>query len=224
MGFKAVWEPVHLDCHNNNVKWNSLILQFLNFYWQNQKSIVIDYSMHKIFNPIDLRQEVEGRYVRSNFAIAIGDDDYCQVMQDAKEHLWKLKVYSDLTLICSDKVEIEAHRSIITQLPLFRRFDDGIDCIDTHHYIVDFKSKPMDIFLEIVYTGKVEFKGVNLEVLFDLYHICHMNEFKTFSQKISRHLFSIMDETNCSEMLDFYLTSGLEDEKFLLKVKEDMKK
>lgn len=79
----------------------------------------------------------------------------------------------------------------------------------------------MLLFFEIFYTGKVELKGVMIGDLFELYHICDQNGFKYSAGIVSEHLLSLLNATNLSQMLDFYISSG--QKKFFVKIQENMK-
>jgi hypothetical protein len=88
---------------------------------------------------------------------------------------------------------------------------------------VDFKSKQLIMFLEILYLGEISDPNASFDVLFDFYHLCNQSNFKDLTQKIINNLKSLMDEANCSKMLDFYLSAHLEDMDFLSKLQNYMK-
>lgn len=195
--------------HNDFKKMDSLIFLFQNFYLDNQRSITPLDNLHKkILN-----------LVRSKTEVTIGDDNFGKVIRVSKEKLWKSKEYKDLTLICSDGISIGCHKAVVGISPVFSRFDQNMD---PNHYVVDFKGKPLLLFFEMLYAGKVLFQGVALDVLFDLYHICNQNECKDMTQIVTQHLLSILNEKNYCRMLDFCISSG-PDEKFLFKIQEYIK-
>jgi hypothetical protein len=91
-------------------------------------------------------------------------------------------------------------QAIIGVSPLFSRFDSDMD---QKNYLVDFKTKPLTMFLEVLYLGQITDGSASVDVLCDLYHLFHQSGFKDLSQKVVCNLKRLMDEKNCSKMLDF---------------------
>lgn len=199
-GYKVVFESEH----NDEKKMDSRVSLFENFYLENTG--IIDSSDKKLLN-----------IVKSSTELTVGDDDFGKIIQVTKLKLWKSKIYKDLTLICLDGVSIDCHKAVIGICQLFSNFDKDTD---PKHYVVEFKSIPLFLFFEILYTRKLDFKGVTIDVLFDVYHICNQKEFNDLCLKVLGHLFSLLNADNYSQMFDFYIFSGLDDKKYLLKIHE----
>jgi hypothetical protein len=94
--------------------------------------------------------------------------------------------------------------------------------VNQENYLVDFKSKPLTMFLEMLYLGQISDRNPSIDVLFDLYHLFNQSNFKDLCQNVMHNLKNLIDEKNCSKMLDFYLSAHLEDKEFLSELQKCM--
>jgi hypothetical protein len=120
-------------------------------------------------------------------------------------------------LVCTDEVHIQCHKAILSISPLFAKYDINLD---SQLYPVDYASKPFFLFLEILYTGKVTIENTPCEILFDLYHVLKQSDFHDLANTVVITLRGIIDENNCSKMMDFYFSASVVDSEFLTKIQE----
>lgn len=151
---------------NDGEKMEQLLFSFQNFYLDHKNEM--ETSMRKTLN-----------LVKSKSEVVIDEDDFSKEIQSVKMKLWKSREYTDITLVCLDETRIQCHKAVIGVSPLFSKFD-----LDMSHdnYSVDFQSKPLNLFLELLYCGQVSIKDAPIDVLFDFYHLCNQSDFTEFSQ------------------------------------------
>lgn len=204
-GFKTAFESDH-----NDGSMDPLIYMFQNYYIDNK---------NEIFN-IESSRKKTLSMIKSKMPVSLkGDDDWTKCLSLLKESLWKSKDYKDMNLLCSDDHVIECHKAVIGMSPLFARFNTDLD---PGHCPVEFKWKPLSIFIDILYRGRSSM-DVQLDVLFDLYHIFKQSEFDDLARQVIVVLKSVLDESNCMSIFEFYVAAHLDDSSLLSMLQNAMK-
>jgi hypothetical protein len=206
-GFKCAFESDQNEGDTEGDKMHTLLTCFYNHHIDNKNDLTIrDTILRKMLNSIKRKDE-----------IPVCDDDFNVVIQSVKLKLWKTKEYHDIELVCTDDVQIQCHKAILSISPLFAKFDINMDSL---FYPVEYTSKPFLLFLEILYTGKVTIENTPCEILFDLYHLLKQSDFHDLANTVVTSLKGKMNEKNCSKMMDFYFSAQVEDPEFLTKIQE----
>jgi hypothetical protein len=205
-GFKLAFE----SDHNEGDKMHALLTCFYNYH--------IDYKSNLSIHDTPLRKTLNS--IKKKDDIHIDDDNFNVIIQSVKKKLWNTKEYHDIELVCTDDVHIRCHKAILSISPLFAKFDSNMN---HDNYVVDYESKPLLLFLELMYTGQVSIQNTPCDVLFDLYHLLNQSNFNDLSDDVLDMLERMMDKNNYNKMMDFYLSGQLDDSTFLSKVQQYMK-
>jgi hypothetical protein len=205
-GYSAAFESKQ----NEDEKMHFFLALFENFYLDHKNDIRdLDNVSRKTLN-----------CVRTKKNVTIGKDDFSKEIQRVKTEIWKSKDYKDLSLLCKDGVKIECHKAVIGVSPLFKHFDFGLNL---NAYPMEFTSRSLTLFLQLLYLETIEIKDVSIEDLVELFHLCEQSDMKDASYRIVLQLKSQINEKTCSKMLDFYFDTNLEDKGFWNKIQVHMK-
>jgi hypothetical protein len=178
--------------YNENDGLDPLLSIFQNFYFEKKSEIVTD-----------LKKTLA--LVKCKVRVPFGDDQFITEIKKVKKELWTSKKHADITLVCKDGVVLSCHQAILALSPLFVKFNSNMDLL---HYNVEWDSKPLVVFLELLYLQTISIENVGIPELMVLYHLLKQSCMPLYTHVADR-LKKLIDSNNVKEILDFYISSGL---------------
>jgi tRNA A-37 threonylcarbamoyl transferase component Bud32 len=205
--FKAALQS---DLNVDNMQFQSLHCFVQNFILEHKQSLVLTDTLSK--NVINLVLCISPQ----KSTLSIGNDDCTPRIEALKNKLWTTKEHSDLTLLCQDKISVQCHKAIVCGLPLFAKMDSS-------QYTLNVRGSALQLFLEKIYTGKLDLLIKSTDVLAEVYELADQNGLQGICIQITTHLKSILNYSNCIPISEFYFSSNLKDQEFLGKLQDVMK-